>query len=372
MKCITMEPDEKGFLYPCVDKGVCLQCGNCETVCPVLNKGRFHSPVESVFYGCKNSDDSVRLASSSGGFFYELAKNVIDKGGIVFGARFSEDFKKVYHIGAITMDEVRPMMVSKYVQSEIGHSFVEVKDYLQKGKTVLFTGTPCQIAGLRSFLGEDYDKLILAEIVCHGVPSPKVWDIYLSSLENEYGGKAVYVTFRDKSRSWRQSDFKVEFDNGQLFIQPNKDNPYMKSFLRNLNLRESCTNCKFKRFTSGADITMGDFWGSTELGESYSDDFGTSVVALHTPKAGCFFEDISVNMTGVLKIDEKVAFTFNENYKDSAPKNQNAEFFMSRVASEDFSPLVDELTPVSLPEPEKQRPVVIKLIRKVLSRIKNV
>ena len=269
------------------------------------------------------------------------------------------------------MDEVRPMMVSKYVQSEVGQSFVKVRDYLNIGKTVLFTGTPCQIAGLHSFIG-DNDNLILAEIICHGVPSPKVWNIYLSSLENEYRGKATFVSFRDKSRSWRQSDFKVEFDNGQSFIQPNKDNPYMKSFLRNLILRDSCNNCKFKRFASGTDISMGDFWGSTELGASYSDDFGISVIALHTPKVRRCFEDISCNMTGVLKIDEKVAFTFNESYKDCASKNQNAESFMSRVGFEDFSPLVDEMIPVSLPEPKRQRSVVIWLIRKILSRISNV
>ena len=154
-----MKPDEKGFLYPEVDRDVCLHCGNCETVCPVLNKERFRTPSDSVFYGCKNSDDSIRLASSSGGFFYELAKSVIDKGGIVFGARFSEDFKKVYHTGAATMDEVRQMMVSKYVQSETGRSFAEIRDYLEQGKTVLFTGTPCQIAGLKGFLRKDFEKL---------------------------------------------------------------------------------------------------------------------------------------------------------------------------------------------------------------------
>ena len=338
-----MEPDEKGFLYPNVDRSVCLQCSNCETVCPVLNKERFHKPVESVFYGCKNSDDSVRLASSSGGFFYELAKSVIDKGGIVFGVRFSDDLKKVYHSWADTMENVRHMMVSKYVQSEIGHSYVEVMDYLQKGRTVLFTGTPCQIAGLRSFLGEDHDKLILAEIVCHGVPSPKVWDIYLSSLENEYGGKAVYVTFRDKSRSWRQSDFKVEFDNGQSFVQPNKDNPYMKSFLRNLNLRESCTNCKFKRFTSGADITMGDFWGSTELGQGYSDDIGISIIALHSNKGRDAFNNIHGKLIDIVQLSEKSSFVFNESYYVSATRNEQSEPFFKRIDHEHIEGVVNDL-----------------------------
>ena len=369
VKCITMEPDEKGFLYPNVDRSVCLQCGNCKTACPVLNKDRFQTPVESVFYGCKNSDDSIRIASSSGGFFYELARCVIVKGGIVFGARFSDDFKKVYHSEAQTMDEVRPMMVSKYVQSEIGQSYVKVRDYLKIGKTVLFTGTPCQIAGLRSFIG-DNDNLILAEIICHGVPSPKVWNIYLSSIENEYGGTVAFVTFRDKSRSWRQSDFKVEFDNGQTFIQPNKDNPYMKSFLRNLSLRDSCTDCKFKRFASGADITMGDFWGSTELGSCYSDDIGISVIALHSDRGRDAFNTLQGRLTGVVRLSEYSAFVFNESYKTSPAKHPLSDSFFERIDKEIIGALIDEMAP-ERQSTGKTKGSFLYLIRKVYKAVKR-
>lgn len=367
MKCIAMESDKKGFLYPKVDRSICIQCGNCETACPALNQKFFKAPSESVFYGCKNSDDSIRLDSSSGGFFHELARGVIDKGGIVYGARFSEDFKKVFHTAAVVMCDVRPMMVSKYVQSEIGLSFVGVKQRLVEGRVVLFTGTPCQIAGLRSFLGRDYDNLILAEIVCHGVPSPRVWDIYLSSLENEYSGKTTFVTFRDKSRSWRHSDFRVEFDNGRSFVQPNRDNPYMNSFLWNLNLRDSCTNCKFKKSISGADITMGDFWGSSEVSGQYDDDIGISVVALNTAKGREVFEHIRESMKGVVELNESSAFVFNTSYSMSSIHNDNSEVFMSQLGLDSFSDLVQSLVPEETRLSLKQFSFIQKLFKKVFN-----
>lgn len=365
-----MTPDVKGFPYPEVDREICLQCGNCEAVCPVVNQEGFKAPEESVFYGCKNSDDSIRLASSSGGFFYELAKGVIDKGGVVFGARFSEDYKKVYHTAAITIDEVRPMMVSKYVQSEIGLSYIAVRNYLKEGRVVLFTGTPCQVAGLRSFLGEDYDNLILAEIVCHGVPSPKVWDLYLSSLEKEYGGKASFVTFRDKSRSWRHSDFRVEFDNGNSFIQPNKDNPYMKSFLRNLNIRESCTDCEFKRFASGADITMGDFWGSTEIGLTYNDDVGISVIALHSDKGFSWFKAVNHRMYDIVQLSEKSAYVFNESVFISASKHDGSELFYNRIEREPFDGVVEDMLKDDLRISNNRTNSSVSLLHRLLRLIK--
>ena len=334
--------DESGFQYPYVDREVCSQCGLCETVCPALNKSRLQRPSHSFFYGCKNEDDSIRRSSSSGGFFYELARFVIDQSGIVFGARFSSDFKKVYHTFATTMDDVKPMMVSKYVQSEVGSSYQDVKRYLNDNRLILFTGTPCQIAGLKAFLGKDYDNLILAEVVCHGVPGPMAWDIYLSGLEMEYGANASYVTFRDKSTSWRNSDFRVEFENGQSFRQSNKDNPYMKSFLMNLNLRESCTRCKFKRFSSGADITMGDFWGSTEMGPSYNDDIGISVVAINTSKGWSLFESVKSNLKDIIELDERRAYIFNESYVVSALKNQNSTDFQRSLCTRTIQDLIQQ------------------------------
>lgn len=324
--CISMSADEHGFRYPFVDRPSCINCGMCESICPVHNVGEPNQS-NSVFYGCKHVDDVVRRHSSSGGFFYELARNIISSGGVVFGAAFSDDFHKVVHVQASTSDELEHLRISKYVQSEVESSFPLVKMAIVQGRSVLFSGTPCQIAGIKSYIGEVPDNLILAEVVCHGVPSPKVWDIYLSGLEKDHGSRVKYVTFRDKSKSWRRSDFLALFENGNEFRQPNSENPYMKAFLRNLSLRPSCTRCRFKSFSSGADITMGDFWGSTELGDSYNDDIGISVVALNTLKGRSFFDSAKDNLTGVVKLSEKQAFVFNESYSSSALKNPGSEFF---------------------------------------------
>ena len=212
--CILMSADGNGFRYPYVDRSSCINCSKCEGICPVHNVGEPNQP-NSVFFGCKHIDDNVRRHSSSGGFFYELARNVISSGGVVFGVAFSDDFHKVVHVQALSLDELEHLRISKYVQSEVDSSFPLVKAALELGKTVLFSGTPCQIAGIKSYIGEVPDNLILAEVVCHGVPSPKVWDIYLSGLEKEHGSRVKYISFRDKSKSWRRSDFLALFENGK-------------------------------------------------------------------------------------------------------------------------------------------------------------
>ena len=343
-ECVSLAADERGFLHPVLDHSKCIDCGLCKRVCPVLNEDSFKSPVGSQFISCKHRDDDVRRNSSSGGFFYELANTVISDGGVVCGARFSSDFKKVYHSLAFTFEEFQPMRVSKYVQSEMRDTYHRVRDVLKTGKKVLFTGTPCQVAGLKAFLMKDYDNLISVEVVCHGVPSQKVWDHYLSSLEKEYDSKVSYVSFRDKREGWRNYNITIGFDNGTVFSEPSKDNAYMNSFLTDLNIRESCTRCHFKRFASGADITMGDFWGSTELGETYSDDVGISLVGLHTEKAKLLFETLQSSLKGVKRLSEKEAFVFNESYAQSAYDHPSRNLFFDRFDKEGLSIVVDDLS----------------------------
>ena len=343
-ECVSMAADERGFLHPVVDHSKCIDCGLCKRVCPVLNDDIFKSPSDSQFFSCKHRNDEVRRNSSSGGFFYELASMVISEGGVVCGARFSSDYKRVYHSLAFTFGDFQPMRVSKYVQSEMRDTYHRVRDVLKTGKKVLFTGTPCQVAGLKAFLMKDYYNLISVEVVCHGVPSQKVWDYYLSSLEKEYHGKVSAVSFRDKRDGWRNYHITIGFDNGSVISESSKDNAYMKSFLTDLNIRESCTRCHFKRFASGADITMGDFWGSTELGDDYSDDVGISVIGLHTEKAKALFDRLNVSLRGIRSLSEREAFVFNESYAMCASRNPLREQFFERYSShDDFTSLVKGL-----------------------------
>ncbi len=362
--CIVMSADEQGFRYPFVDRSSCIDCGLCESVCPVRNLADNNHP-ESLFYGCKHVDDDVRRRSSSGGFFYELAKSVILSGGTVFGAAFSDDYHKVVHIQASTLEVLEPIRVSKYVQSEVELSYPLVKEALEQGKTVLFSGTPCQIAGIKSYIGQVPDNLILAEVVCHGVPSQKVWDIYLSGLEKDYGSKVKSVSFRDKSKSWRKSDFLVLFEDGTEFRQPNSENPYMKAFLKNLSLRPSCSDCRFKRFSSGADITMGDFWGSTELGDSFDDDIGISVVALNTQKGRKCFDSVKNNLRDIVKLSENQAFVFNEGYRDSTVRNELATVFYAGLQQKDFAQLVSDMTANAEPRHSRKDGCFLALMKRL-------
>ncbi len=364
--CIVMSADERGFRYPFVDRSSCIECGRCESVCPVRNLADSNQP-ESHFYGCKHVDDEVRRRSSSGGFFYELAKSVVLSRGTVFGAAFSDDCHRVVHMQASTLDALEPIRVSKYVQSEVELSYPLVKEALEQGKTVLFSGTPCQIAGIKSYIGQVPDNLIIAEVVCHGVPSQKVWDIYLSGLEKDYGSKVKSVSFRDKSKSWRKSDFLVMFEDGTEFRQPNSENPYMRAFLKNLSLRPSCCDCRFKRFSSGADITMGDFWGSTELGDSFNDDIGISVVALNTQKGRKCFDSVKEGLRDVIKLSESQAFVFNEGYRESAVRNELALVFFAGLQQKDFAQLVSDMTVDAEPLQSRKE----SLLYAVTKRLKN-
>ena len=364
--CIVMSADEQGFRYPKIDRSSCINCGQCEGVCPVRNLAD-NNHTESLFYGCKHVDDDVRRHSSSGGFFYELARSVILSGGTVFGAAFADDFHKVVHIQASTLDALELIRVSKYVQSETESSYPLAKEALGQGKTVLFSGTPCQIAGIKSYIGQVPDNLILAEVVCHGVPSQRVWDIYLSGLEKEQGCKVKSVSFRDKSKTWRKSDFLVLFEDGTELRQPNSENPYMRAFLKNLSLRPSCSNCRFKRFSSGADITMGDFWGSTELGDSFNDDICISVVALNTQRGRICFDSVKDGLRDVVKLSENQAFVFNEGYRESAVRNELAPVFFAGMQQKDFAQLVSDMTVDAEPLQSRKE----SLLYAVTKRLKN-
>lgn len=288
--CIRMTLDEEGYYYPEIDTSVCVDCGLCEKVCPIINLSSLKevtTPIASL--AVKNSDDEVRMTSSSGGVFISLASTVVEHGGVVFGAVFDYDFK-VIHTSAKTCEELRPMKGSKYVQSIIGNCFSEAETLLKAGKTVLFTGTPCQIAGLHTYLRKDYDNLITVDIVCHGVPGPALWKRYLNDLRG--GIPITHVSFREKKGySWSQYGLRILSDYNVLYNDYARKNPYMRAFLSNNALRPSCYSCLHKR-RSGADITLGDFWGIGKVLPDFADEIGISMVSVNTEKGDKLFKEI--------------------------------------------------------------------------------
>lgn len=343
--CISMKEDEEGFLYPLVDEASCINCGLCEKTCPIISRPE-RLPVIEVF-AVKNRNEAERMASSSGGVFIALAKKVIEQGGVVFGAVFDGNWE-VKHTYAESMDGVHPMMGSKYVQSRIGDTFRLAERFLKEGRKVLFMGTPCQIAGLHKYLKRDNVNLLTVDLICHGVPSPQIWRRYLDEMFGNdaafkaAGGKNTVlhsslnamslikdIKFRDKTDGWEKYRFVVHGasaskadKNSVLLSDIYSDNLYMKGYLNDLYLRESCYHCPSRDFTSRSDLTIGDFWGVGQLGMSDMNDHkGLSIVTVNTEKGMRMFDLMSASLVyRELTLEQAVAS--NSNLKYSNTKNE--------------------------------------------------
>lgn len=288
-RCITMRPDAEGFLYPEIDPERCLRCHRCHAVCPIQNPPVSGKKTQT-WVGYARSD-TIRSQSSSGGIFTLAAEAVLNRGGVVFGAAFDGSFG-VHHICVESEADLGKLRGSKYVQSDLEDTFVQVKGYLREGRWVLFTGTACQIGGLKAYLGMDYQNLLTIDILCHGVPSPKIWRLYLQAQQRRYGANITSIRLRDKQLGWRQYSIAMVFDNGQAYCVPSHQDPYMDLFLSNIDLRPSCHDCRFKAFPRASDMTIGDCWGIERHIPEMDDDRGTSVILVHTPRGQTLLQTI--------------------------------------------------------------------------------
>ncbi len=326
--CITMKPNVEGFLYPEVDSALCVNCGLCEKVCPLLNDKAIKNHIEA--YAAINKNDEVRLDSSSGGMFNLLANYVLENDGVVFGAAFDEDFN-VKHICISDKSDLYKLQKSKYVQSTIGTSYREAKKKLEKGILVLFTGTPCQINGLLSFLSKKYSNLITQDIICHGVPSPLLWQKYLKSV---YFTQPIEVNFRNKSKGWLDFSLVIKYkDLTKSFIF--NLNPYMQMFLQNISLRESCYNCEFKSIERASDITLADFWGVQNILPEMFDDKGTSLVLINSDKGEFCFNSIKTSLK-YKKILIDNALKYNSSAVKSVAPHYKRNKYLRNISSKNF------------------------------------
>ena len=324
--CIDFTMDTEGFYYPHVNVDDCVSCGMCEKVCPMLNPCGKQKSIS--VYGAFNKNEEVRKHSSSGGIFTLLAEKVLDDGGVVFGAKFDKNWDVVY-APVFNKKDLCLLRGSKYVQARVGNNYKLCKEYLDHNRKVLFTGTPCHISGLLHFLRRDYDNLLTCDVFCHGVPSPGVWNRYLSEVAGKGRDTIERIDFRNKKSGWKNYSVVIKTQSNTLRA-PYRENPYMRAFLNDLILRPSCYSCKSKEGRSHSDITIADFWGIEHLHPEIDDDKGISLVLLNTNKGVAFFETIESHYVFASFLPSAVEY--NPAYIYSAELNKNREVFFRGLA----------------------------------------
>lgn len=336
-KAIEMKEDEKGFKYPYVNKDLCINCGLCEKVCPIINAKRITNNPEA--YACINKNDIIRKESSSGGIFTLIAEEILEKNGVVFGAAFDNNFK-VQHVCVEKKEDLDILRTSKYTQSDILDTYRRAEDILKTGRLVLFTGTPCQIEGLRSYLMKEYGNLYTQDIICHGVPSPKVWDQYKKYRKKIDNEQPKNINFRNKDNGWSLFNLKFEY-NDKSYSKNQKEDLYMKAFLNNLSLRDSCYECSFKKYNRISDITLADFWGINNIDKQLNDNKGVSLVIINSEKGESLLKAIK-EKTIIEKVDLDEAIKYNKSFVQSAEKNKNRDRFFEELEYKTFDELIEK------------------------------
>lgn len=335
--CIEMKEDDEGFAQPVIDNSKCISCLACETVCPILNN-HTHKDEETKAYAALSKNDETRLESSSGGIFSELAKLILQANGIVYGAKYDNDFK-VIHTGIEDVELLKELRGAKYSQSDLSTIFQTVKKQLNNGRQVLFSGTPCQIGGLKAFLKKDYDNLYCIDFVCHGVPSPLVWKKYIEyrsqvDADNQY---PEYINLRNKESGWSHYSYQVEFaysKNNHYLCQNDKD-LYMSLFVNNYILRRSCSNCYYKGYSRESDITLGDFWGIWDILPGMDDNKGTSVVFTHSDKGEKLLNSAAIHLQfNPVTLDQ--ATMMNPSLLKSSHPKENRERVLKEISQNGF------------------------------------
>ena len=366
---ITMKEDNEGFIYPIIDKNLCIDCGLCSNVCPIENEYiKKQSSDKPIVYAAWNNNECERKEASSGGSFVAIAEYIFSLGGIICGVGFDRNLN-VMHKFANNMNELKEFKGSKYVQSNTNNTFSETKEYLEKDKVVLYTGTPCQISGLRSFLGKEYEKLYTCDLVCHGVPSPKVYRKYLSERKQN-GTKIQKVFFRDKTTGWKRYSVRIDFDNDKSYIKKGSEDKYIIGFIKNIYLRPSCYDCKFSKLPRYSDITLGDFWGIGNKYPELDDDKGTSLLLINTKKGKQLF-GFCKDKLYTKKCELEDAIKHNPCIVGSVNPDKNRDVFFQQIDSISFEKLSKKyFPPLSLTKKVyyKSRSLILKIKRVIIKK----
>ena len=326
---ISFRKEYRGNSYPQIDMERCVNCQRCEQVCPVLNPAKTAPDREPIGYAAMHVDDTVRYNSTSGGVFAALADEILAEGGYVCGAVLTDDLQ-VEHIVSREHSQIARMRGSKYVQSRMTGIYRQIEELVKKNTPVLFSGCPCQAAALKAFLGKDYPSLYTVDVICHGIPSVSAWKAYLSMQEEKHMAKAVSVSFREKRKGWHSSAMRMCFSNGKEYACPTTADTYFRGFYGNVTLKESCYHCAFREFKSGADLTLGDFWGAEVVLPDMDDNKGLSAVLVHTEKGRTLFEKAGVQKRPV-ELERILAG--NRNLLESPPVSSIRESYYQYAES---------------------------------------
>lgn len=333
VQCIVPRRDREGFNYPVANPDLCIKCGLCERVCPVQNPMEPRKPIEA--YAARTTKHLAANSitadkTSSGAIFPSLATKFVQEGGVVYGAAFAPDLT-VEHIEVTDKDGLEKLKGSKYVQSELYSAYEEVKDHLQNNKKVLFSGTPCQIAGLKKYLGNQTEGLLTVDVACHGVPSPGLWEKYVKAFEETHHCKLKSVNFRDKTRSWRQYDVVYTNTQNEDIRIAAEDDIFLSLFRQDMTLRPSCYNCPSRNGRSGSDITLADLWSVHRTAPHMDDDRGTSLVLVNSEQGRAQIEALKIEE--ICKVDPAEAVKENGGFAEEVVIPAKREEFFKGVHS---------------------------------------
>ncbi len=347
-QCITMKEDELGFRYPSIDTIQCVECGACVRICPTKSNVQEATPL--TIYACKNKGAETRQNSSSGGLFTAIATQIIEQEGIVFGVTFDGNLNVCFD-SADTIEQLQKFQGSKYVQATVGRIYESVEKYLKAGRKVLFSGTSCQVAGLKSYLGREYDSLVTIDFICHGVPSQRLFDQFLKEEIPDIQEKNnCVVRFRDKTNGWWNFHFSVTSDSAEsqhpitIYNHPFAETSYGALFLNNVSLRPSCYQCAAKSGKSKSDITMADFWGVWHSYPEKDDNKGITLAIINSKKGE---ELIPFDKLDYFPLSMEDAFFANEGYFECPIKHPKIELFYKwMIEGKSLKQIQKELFPI--------------------------
>lgn len=365
---IQMKPDELGFLYPVINDNLCIDCGLCQKVCKFQGK---YEPTDSFdepeVYGARHTNKNELIKSQSGGAFWAFAESLLNDGFIIYGVGYGKDFH-VKHKRIETIEQCQELRGSKYTQSDLQGIYKEIKANLQSGESILFTGTPCQVAGLKSYIPRKLqENLITIDLVCHAVPSPKIWEAYVKWLELKYKDRIVSTNFRNKKFGWHAhfETFILEKSNKEI-----KRSTFHIFFSEHLSVRKSCANCKFTNLKRPGDLTIGDFWGWEKNHTKWNDNKGVSLLLVNTPKGKSVFE--KVNSKLLYSINSDTSSCLQPQLTKPIEINRNQERFTKEFVREGFDYIAKKYADGNIAYKIKQLSnFPLRVVRKIINIIRK-